>query len=275
MSAPRTGFADINGARIYYEVAGAGHPLVLVHAGIADSRMWDDQFAAFAKQYRTVRYDLRGFGRTEMVAGPFSHREDLHGLLRFLGIDRAHLLGCSMGGATIIDFALERPGLISALVPVCAGVSGNKRSGPPPKEWAELEAADRAGDLERVSELEVRIWVDGPHRTPDQVDPAIRDKVRAMNLIALRTPEDLGSEGRLDPPAIGRLGEIGAPTLVIVGDLDQPHVVATADRLAAAVAGARRAVIAGAAHLPNMERPAEFNRLVLDFLARAPERAPA
>ncbi len=100
-----------------------------------------------------------------------------------------------------------------------------------------------------------------------QVAPAIRDKVRAMNLIALRTPADLGSEGRLGPPAIDRLGEIRAPTLVIGGDLDQPHVVATTDRLAAEVAGARKALMAGTAHLPNMERPDEFNRLVLDFLA--------
>lgn len=275
MSALRAGFADINGARVYYEVAGEGWPLVLVHAGIADSRMWDDQFAAFAEQYRTVRYDLRGFGRTEMVAGPFSHREDLRGLLGFLGIERAHLLGCSMGGATIVDFALERPEMVSALVPVCAGVSGNKPSGPPPKEWDELEAAERAGDLERASELEVRIWVDGPHRAPDQVAPAIRDKVRAMNLSALRTPEDLGSEQRLEPPAIGRLGELRAPTLVVIGDLDQPHVVATADRLAGEVAGARRAVMAGTAHLPSMERPTEFNRLALDFLARVPGSAPA
>ncbi len=88
-----------------------------------------------------------------------------------------------------------------------------------------------------------------------------------MNLIALRTPADLGSEGRLGPPAIGRLGEIRVPTLVIGGDLDQPHVVATTDRLAAEVAGARKALMAGTAHLPNMERPDEFNRLVLDFLA--------
>src|SRR5215216_7930834 len=96
-----TGMAAVNGTRIYYEAAGEGEPLVLVHAGIADSRMWEGQIAAFAERYRVIRYDLRGFGKTEMVEGPFSHHEDLRGLLDFLGVRRTHLVGCSMGGGVV------------------------------------------------------------------------------------------------------------------------------------------------------------------------------
>lgn len=119
-----TGTAEINGARIHYEVAGEGEPLVLVHAGIADSRMWDDQIGAFAGGYRAIRYDMRGFGQTEMVEGPFSHHEDLRGLLDSLGVGRTHTVGCSMGGGVVLDFALEYPERVGNLILVGSAVGG-------------------------------------------------------------------------------------------------------------------------------------------------------
>jgi pimeloyl-ACP methyl ester carboxylesterase len=263
-----TGFAAVNGVQIYYEIAGSGHPLVLVHAGIADLRMWDAQFPVFAQHYRTLRYDMRGFGRTAMLAGPFTHYDDLHGLLTFLGVERAYLLGCSKGGSTIIDFALEHPEMAGALITVGSSPGGTEFTGSPPKQWDELTAAFDSGDLARTSELEVQIWVDGRTRTPDQVDPAIRDLVREMNMVPLATEAaNLGSEQRLEPPALNRLDDISAPMLVIVGDLDDPNIGAAADMMTQRIAGAQQAIISGTAHLPNMERPAEFNRLVLDFLA--------
>jgi 3-oxoadipate enol-lactonase len=221
-SRQESGFAEINGARLYYEISGDGEPLVLVHAGIADGRMWEGQFAAFARRYRAVRYDMRGFGRSAMAEGPFSHHEDLHALLDSLVIERAFLVGCSMGGRTITDFALEHLGQVRALVLVGSAVSGFESSGDPPEQWEELVAADDAGDLERVSELEVQIWVDGPVRGPDQVDHAVRDLVREMNLIALKNEASgLGDERLLEPPAADRLAEIRVPTLVIVSDRDR------------------------------------------------------
>src|SRR5690606_6601331 len=119
-----TGFADINGARLYYEVAGEGPALVLLHAGICDSRMWDDQFAAFAKHYRTVRYDLRGYGQSNPVAGRFAHYEDLRALLDHLGIERAYLIGVSFGGMIAIDFTLTYPQRVAGLILVGTGVDG-------------------------------------------------------------------------------------------------------------------------------------------------------
>jgi pimeloyl-ACP methyl ester carboxylesterase len=265
---PRTaGTAAVNGAELHYEVAGGGEPLVLVHAGIADGRMWDAQVDFFSRRYRTIRYDLRGFGRSPMVGGPYSHHADLRALLDALGVDQAILVGCSMGGAAVLDFALENPGRARSLVLGGSAISGFEFDEKPPEEWDELVAADEAGDLEWVSELEVRMWVDGPRRGPDAVDPAVRDLVREMNLIALRNEALLlCEEQEPDVPAASRLSGIQAPTLVIVGDEDRARPLAAADLLESGLPDAQKRVMSGTAHLPNMERPEEFNRLVLDFL---------
>jgi pimeloyl-ACP methyl ester carboxylesterase len=262
-----TGIAGVNGAQIYYEVAGEGEPLILVHAGIADSRMWEAQLAAFASRYRVIRHDMRGFGRTAMVEGAYSHHEDLRGLLDSLDVGRAHLVGCSMGGGAVLDFALEYPERAGNLVLVSSAVGGFRPEFSPPRQWDDLVAADEAGDLDRVSELEVQIWVDGPGRFPDEVDPSIRYLVREMNLIALKNEAlGLGEEWEPDPPAADRLPDVQSPTLLMVGDEDQPRVFTAADLLERELPNARKVVISGVAHLPNMERPEEFNRIVLDFL---------
>src|SRR5690606_6815407 len=90
------GTADLNGATFHFEMAGIGPPVVFIHAGIADSRMWEGQFAPLSKWFRVIRYDLRGFGRTLPAPGPFSHRDDLAALLDHLAIERASLVGCSI-----------------------------------------------------------------------------------------------------------------------------------------------------------------------------------
>ena len=277
-----SGFAQVSGARLHYEVRGdevgvapedlgpyatptPTETLVLIHAGIVDCRMWDRQLDAFARRYRTVRYDMRGFGRTVVEERvPYSHHEDLRALLDVLGAGRALLVGCSMGARTAIDFALLYPERTQALVLVGPTVGGFEPDVDPPEE---LVAADEAGDLERLSELEVRVWVDGPYRDPGGVDPAVRDLVRDMNLIALKNEASgVGDERQPETPAVDRLAEIRVPTLVIVGDLDQPETVAAADLLEERLPNARKVVMPGTAHLPNMERPEDFNRIVLGFL---------
>jgi 3-oxoadipate enol-lactonase len=264
-----TGYADVNGVRLYYEVAGVGHPLVLQHEGIADSRMWDDQFGVFAQRYRVVRYDYRGFGKSDMRPGDFSLRDDLLGLLRSLGIEKTYLLGASLGGSMTIDFALEHPGMVDAIIPVAPGLSGLQ---PPEEEnflFEPIEEAIKAGDLDRANDLEVHLWVDGPNRANDQVDPAVREKIRVMNGDSFKR-QDEWTDAKpvpLEPPAVGRLGEIHVPTLVIIGDEDVPHVQRAADAIASGIAGAKKAVMHNTAHVLMMERPEEFNRIVLDFLS--------
>jgi 3-oxoadipate enol-lactonase len=146
----KTGMAEVNGARIYFVVAGEGDPLVLVHAGIADSRMWEDQLIVFADRYRIIRHDMRGFGMTAMVEGQFSHYEDLRALLDSLDVERAHLVGCSMGGGAVLDFALEYPQRVGNLVLVGSAVCGFGPDFDPASQWEEILAAEVAGDLERV-----------------------------------------------------------------------------------------------------------------------------
>ncbi|MGZ6322268.1 MAG: alpha/beta fold hydrolase [Ktedonobacterales bacterium] len=268
MGQRETGVADVNGAKLYYEVAGSGQPLVLLHAGIADNRMWDDQFEVFARHYRVIRYDMRGIGGSDMPPGPFAFRDDLYGLLRHLGIEKAHLVGCSLGGTTVLDFGLEHPEMATALILVGSGLSGYQWINQDDPVVAEIEAAIAARDFERANELEMRIWVDGSNRTPEQVAPGVRERVAEMNLASFKRSDeqDQAQPERLDPPAIGRLREITAPTLVIVGDRDTPDIKRIADLLAQGIHGARKVVIADAAHVPNMEWPEQFNCTVLDFL---------
>src|ERR687893_2974526 len=140
-----TGMAEVNGARMYYESAGEGETLVLVHAGIADSRMWEGQLAAFAGRYRVIRHDMRGFGMTAMVDGPYSHYEDLRGLLDSLDVERTHLVGCSMGGGAVLDFALEYPQRVGNLVLAGSAVGGFAPDIDPPRQWDEILAAEEAG----------------------------------------------------------------------------------------------------------------------------------
>lgn len=258
------GVAEVKGASVYYELAGAGAPLVLLHAGICDGRMWEGQFDALAAVRRVLRYDRRGFGRTTQGAEAFSHVDDLADLLGHLSIGRVTLVGCSQGAKIALDFALTRAEQVAALVLVAPSVSGYAYAAAPPPQYDEIDRAEAAGDVERVNELELQIWVDGPRRAPGEVDGDVRELVREMNLVALTS-----SVGEQLPPGVsaaGRLGEVRVPTLIVVGDLDTPQTLEAAGALAKGVRGARLEVLEGTAHLPNMERPEEFNRLVLDFL---------
>ena len=259
-----TGTADLGGAPLYYEVAGSGHPLVLIHEAIADSRMYDDQFAAFAARYRVIRYDVHGHGRSGLPAGPYTDHDTLRDLLHHLGVGRTAVLGMSAGGRIAIDFALAHPAMVDALILAASAVGGYPVSDAVKERWAEFGAALARGDVPGAVELALRMWVDGPRRAPEQVDPAVRERVRELMAHRFTLPESHPQP--LEPPAISRLGEIRVPTLIIVGDGDQPEILAIADLLCEGIPGARRAVIPGVAHLPNLERPAEFNRLVLDFL---------
>ena len=188
--------------------------------------------------------------------------------MKSLNIESAIHVGCSQDAKTIIDFTLEHPEMTKALVLLTPAISGFVYDGPPPKQIDQLIQADEDGDLDLINELELQIWVDGPQRTPDQVDLKVRELVRDMNLIALQTPDDLGNELSLEPPAIDRLSEIKVPTLIIAGDLDAPPSLAKAELLAENIPHAKIETINSTAHLPNMEKPEEFKEKVLAFLSR-------
>jgi pimeloyl-ACP methyl ester carboxylesterase len=266
-----TGYADVNGAKLYYEEAGEGHPLVFVHAGIANLHMWDDQFRAFADRYRVARYDLRSFGQSRAPAGPASSVADLLGIFDFLKVDKAYLVGCSMGGGMALDFALTHPERVDGLVLVGPGISGtpDEEDEAGDATWGEITAAAKAGDFDKANELEVRVWVDGIDRTPDQVDPAFRARASAMN----RALYDHDAEMRAvewqptESPAYPRLETVAAPTLVIVGDRDVRDIQQAVDVLGERIPGAKKVIMHDTAHLPSMEQPDQFNAILGDFLS--------
>jgi len=267
MAAGHTGFAEINGATIYYEVAGEGHPLLMVHAGIANTAMWDDQFDFFAQTYKVVRYDMRGFGQSLPAADDYQRHEDIRALLDFLHIDHTSLMGCSMGGGACMNFALEYPHRADALIMVGSGPVGFSYDdwSPSPLDEA-MEAAYEKGDLERVNEVAVQIFVDGKGRTPDQVDSALRKKVYDMNMIALRNEKLMGKDVPLPTSAAQRIADLHLPVLIIMGDLDEEYIARAADFMATNIPGAQKIVMPGTAHVPNMEFPQEFNAHVQAFL---------
>ena len=254
---------------LHVETAGDGPAVVLVHAGVADSRMWDAQWEAFSDGFRVVRYDQRGFGRSPMPPESFSLARDLLGVLDRLEIERAALVGVSLGGRVALEVAVAAPDRVSALVLVGAGLPGHDRSEAMRQFDADEEAALDRGDLEAASDVNARFWL------ADDANDAVRGLVHAMQLRAfeLQLPvEGEADEEPLVPDVADRLGEIAAPTLAAAGEKDVSDFHEIADRLAREIPGARRASIPGAAHLAPLETPDAFNALVLPFLE---EHAPA
>jgi pimeloyl-ACP methyl ester carboxylesterase len=270
-----TGFLDVPGGQLYYEVAGTGHPLVFIHAGVADNRMWDEQFVPFAERYRVIRYDTRGFGKTRTEGVEFSNRQDLYDLLTHLGVETAYVIGLSRGGQIAVDFTVEHPEMVAALIPAAAGVSGYDQplgdSDAVQQEAAlftRMEELWEKGAHDELQELEVHAWVDGPRQPVGRAASDVRERVREMNAGAYNRGEPEPKPQPLDPPAAGRLHEIAVPTLVLIGDLDELATQAMAEYMAQHIPGARKVVFPGAAHMVNMEQPERFNEVVLEFLDR-------
>lgn len=261
-----SGYIEVSrGEKLYYEMAGRGAAVVLIHGGLADSRLWDDQFKAFAGHYRVVRYDLRGFGKSDFSMGPLSHVEDLATLLKTLGIEKATLVGLSLGGTVATDFALEHPQMVERLVLAASGLRGyqgiKNEQGIVISKAAETEGREKA----------IALWMEHPFFATGKNSPAYQRRMRAMLTDNFRTwgptPAPIVWTWP-SVPSIERLQTITQPTLVIVGSLDFSAILAIADLLATKIPNARKAVIRGTSHHLNMEKPLEFNRLVLDFLRR-------
>lgn len=257
-----SGYAAIEGARLYYERAGEGFPVVLIHGSLWDARMWDEQFATFAEHHDVVRYDIRGYGRSDVPTRPYSDLRDLLFLLGELDIGRCALVGCALGAQLAVDFAIAYPDLVEALVAVAPGLSGHTWKDPGLEMLvAAVDEAVRAGDLEGAMEIELAVWA--PLRTDPAVDARIRE-IAMGNVRIFRIDDDLNEA---PPPAGTHLSEITAATLVVVGDGDIGEIDDIADVLVKGIPGAQKRVIADADHAVCMRRPEKFNQIVLDFLS--------
>jgi pimeloyl-ACP methyl ester carboxylesterase len=257
---------------LHYDDAGSGQTIVLLHAGIADRRMWDAQVGPLSERYRVIRYDLRGFGDSTSEDVLFAHHDDLAALITPLDAAPAWLIGASFGGRVALDCALAHPEVVAGLVLVGAALGGYPWPESLNASEEEIEEAFSAGDFERAAEVDMRVWVDGPRRSPADVDPRVRMHAKKMARHVYEVATDAGQPIPLDPPAIERLAEIHVPTLIIVGDQDQPMILEIADRLANDIPGSRLETIHNAAHLPSMEAPTAFLDLVVNYVGTAGER---
>ncbi len=260
-------FAEVNGTKIHYEERGAGTAVILIHAGVVNMGMWDDQMEAFARHHRVIRYDIRGWGKTAAPPGQFSDHDDLRGLLDHLGIAQGALIGCSVGGKIALDFALSYPEMATRLVLVGSGLGGYEFTMEGMLERAEaMRAAYEHGKLDQAVEISTTVWYDGLTRRPEQVNQQGRVKISQLIHHTFSLPEDEGERQELAPPAIERLADIPVPTLIILGEYDVPDIHAIVKLLANEMPNAQQIRMADTAHMLNMENPMEFNQLVLEFL---------
>jgi pimeloyl-ACP methyl ester carboxylesterase len=262
--APAAGLAEVNGTKLYYETAGTGHPLVLLHGGGADRRVWDGNFEDLAKHFRVIRYDLRGAGKSEVPQTKFTNREDLYALLQYLNVDKAYVLGLSRGGGVAFDFAVSHPEMVDALILVSSNLATL------PKVYHDMiSRAQKAGREEGIRRA-AEIWSSDPYQGPVQPNLPARKKVYEIMRENLATflyfwDSPIASESGRRPRA-EQLQEIKAPTLVISGNLDGEEPRANYEWAAKGIPGARIAHVPGAAHLVNVDQPQEFLRIVTEFL---------
>ena len=268
MSEPTIRTAPLPGGHLAYVEQGSGRPVVLLHGGALDHRMWAPQLDHLGDRHRVVAVDARGHGRSSTPTAPFRHADDLAALLEQLGIAHATLVGLSMGGGTAVDTAVEYPGLVDALVISGVGTSDPDFRDPWVLEifrtWQRTqEAGDAAGWLDAFM-----LFAPGPHRTLSDVDPGVTSALRGMaeDTLAAHIREGHVVLPSPVPGVRSRALGITAPTLALVGGLDADDHIRMARELADALPHGRTRTIDGTAHYPNLEKPGDFNKALDAFL---------
>ncbi len=252
----------INGAQIHYELSGAGEALVLIHGNTLDLRMWAPQVEALSRRFQVLRYDLRGFGKSSLPTGPYSHAGDLMALLDHCGIRQAHVLGLSRGGLIAAEFALTYPEAVKRLILADAGINGY-----PWKAFAEFNAevvqfAQTQGvDAARKHWLSSGLFA--PALANEQLAPTVRKIVGDYSgwhwLHA--DPQRL-----VAPSALEQLSSIQTPTLVMVGEHEIPEFQDVVNITHQRIPNAKMVTLPGVGHLTNLEAPDAFNDHVIEFL---------
>lgn len=262
-------YLEIDDLKLYYEVKGEGTPVVFLHDGLIDSQVWEHQFTAFSKFFQVVRYDCRGYGRSNIPAGAFSMVDDLYALLTHLNLSKVILIGGSMGGSTALDFSLAHPQMVSRLVLVGASISGFP--------FSEHFLQRVQGILQPMLETEtiettLERYANDPYLIASGNDMA-RKELRTLltkNRQTLEGVKYLMKQNLVespDPPAFERLAEVNAPTLIVVGEVDIADVHAHAGVIEAFVSNSKRIVVPNAGHLAYLDQPETFNQIVQQFLS--------
>jgi 3-oxoadipate enol-lactonase len=256
-----SGYINVDGGKLFYEIAGDGENIVLLHDGLVHREIWDEQFPLLAKNYRVCRYDRRTYGKSSDPQAPYSDIEDLNQLFIQLNIDTAIIFGMSSGGGLAIDFTLKYPDKVSALVLVGAVVSGYGYS---------AHMMTRGGHIKSFSELSdpqksIKYWVwEDPYEI---YSDNIKAKEKVVKLLEANLHPARGRYSKPpDRPAARFLSEIQVPTLVLVGEFDVPDVQAHAGVIDFGIPNAKREIILKSGHLIPLEQPEAFNTSVLKFL---------
>ena len=267
------GFLAVDGGNLYYEVEGTGEALVLIHGGLGSLRMWDGQAQALAGSYRIIRCDLRGFGRSSTEHVEFAYWADVAALLDHLGVDRAHVVGQSIGGSIALDLALARPACVATLTSIAGGIGGYRPDLGPEEDNVPWSDMDRLWDEKKwveLAELETQVWVDGWGQPTTRVSRTLRDRVKGDVLSTYQAENEEGLPQPLDPRAVDRLGELTVPVLVMVGTLDEVRSRATAAHLFASVSDRRSVEVAGVAHMIQLEAPERVSEELRGFFQDHP-----
>lgn len=262
---------DVDGASIHYETDGdpAAPALLLIHAGIATLRMWDPVVPALAVDHHVIRFDCRGFGETTSDDVEFSNRADAIALLDHVKVDRATLVGCSRGGQIALDTAIEFPRRTAGVVTVGGGVSGFPDIELTPEEDALIDRMDVAfeqAEWETLNRLEVELWAFGVRREQGSLDPDFVRTAYQLNQPNLAHIEEKPVPIPLEPPAYDRLVDVSVPALVMVGDHDLSEVLVNYEYQLSTLPKADGARFPDAAHLPSVEQPEEFVRVLRRWL---------
>ena len=259
-----SGLIEVDGGKLYYELAGEGEWIVLLHDGILHHVVWDDQFPVLAEKYRVVRYDRRGFGKSSAPEASFSHFEDLDRVFAELKIDRAIVFGMSAGGAMAIEFALQQPEKVRALVLVGAVVSGFPYSNHLMTRGGRLTSLADVQDPAKF--IQYFGWDD-----PYEIYPGNKDAKQKFFRLLKENPQNvkgaLGYHSQWpDRSAVRFLNEIQVPALILVGEYDIPDVHTQSGAIESGLPDAKREIIRNAGHLIPFEQPEAFNASVLKFL---------
>jgi len=254
---------DVNGTKISCRTYGSGkHAVVFLQGAQLPCEMWDEQAQAFCDDWKVIVYDVRGFGKSGPTGEPFSHENDLRALLDALDIEHAALVGLSLGGRIAIEFALEHPERVDALVLVGPGLPGFPFEDEDPPWRQEIRAAVEAGDGARAAQA----WLASGYMAPAMENASLAPRIRELALANAGAWLQRDTEVPVDPPAIHRLATIRCPTLVLIGSRDVPKILAIADLLDREIPYARKAMMSACGHVPNLERSKEFDRIVREFL---------
>jgi 3-oxoadipate enol-lactonase len=262
-------YAPVPYGKLFYQDEGEGTPLLMLHAGIADHTMWQPQVDAFKHRCRCIRFDHRGWGQSSTEPGkPYTRVDDVKALLDHLGVERAVIMGCSIGGAVAVNVAVFAPERALALVAIAAGINGFPEDGaefPELPLFEQIDAHENAGEFAEAAAMEAKIWGVGPRRPLEQGNRAVYDYIYRIDYdhyINLREKGD----PQPSPSAYEHLGQLSLPTLVICGEEDETPTMAMSRYMGATIPNAHLHMMPNAAHLPNMEHPDEFNRVLSAFL---------